>query len=457
MTATLLPNAKQQFLDSNGVSLAGGAVYFYIPATTTFKNTWQDAGQVTLNTNPVLLDAAGEAIIYGDGVYRQVVKDAFGTTIWDQLTTSYAPGASQYFQAPGTGGLQQPVQSKLQQRLNVADYDNFADASAYVASVGGVLYGTSIADSVSMQALPPTNVLFSWEGYGGKTGYFSYTGGDLEAQTIKASHLRYNNDVANIAIATSVIHTIAAGGTVNGPQRAEYAQIISMWKEGFGTTGAKGGEMDALSIVLRQDQRDGVQADGCGILINAQFLDNAGFVGGIEGQTTKLSKASSTIINNMDYQIGCMDHVSNSNIIYYGNLLVGAGSYGLRLDSNSSIGAGFGAFISTTDNGREIFRVAGAGVVTMRANTGGGTSSSIRTDATGNFTVLNDAQTQNLFVLTQAGAGSVLASFSVGTFLRLTPQAADPAVQQGIIFQRASTGKFIVSEDGASFRTIQTV
>lgn len=85
-TASLLPNGKQQFLDQNGRPLASGAVYFYVPNTTTFKTTWQDPDQITKNTNPVLLDSAGEALIYGAGQYRQVVKDVFGTTVWDELT-----------------------------------------------------------------------------------------------------------------------------------------------------------------------------------------------------------------------------------------------------------------------------------------------------------------------------------------------------------------------------------
>jgi hypothetical protein len=92
MTATLLPNAKQQFIDSNGKPLAGGSVYFYIPNTTTFKNTWQDAGQTILNTNPVVLDASGQAVIWGNGVYRQVVYDQFGNLIWDKITEDTSGG-----------------------------------------------------------------------------------------------------------------------------------------------------------------------------------------------------------------------------------------------------------------------------------------------------------------------------------------------------------------------------
>lgn len=88
--ATLLPNGQQTFEDNNGNPLAGGSVYFYIPNTTTPKNTWQDSSQTTLNTNPVVLDSAGRAIIYGNGSYRQIVKDSVGNTIWDRQTDSPA-------------------------------------------------------------------------------------------------------------------------------------------------------------------------------------------------------------------------------------------------------------------------------------------------------------------------------------------------------------------------------
>lgn len=88
MSALLLPNAKQQFFNGNGTPLSGGRVYFYEPPNTTvLKTTWQDADQTIPNANPVILDGSGEAIIYGTGQYRQIVKDSLGNTIWDQLTT----------------------------------------------------------------------------------------------------------------------------------------------------------------------------------------------------------------------------------------------------------------------------------------------------------------------------------------------------------------------------------
>lgn len=89
----LLPNGQQQFADANGAPLAGGLVYFYVPSTTTPKATWQDIGETTLNTNPVVLNAAGRATIWGTGEYREIVYDGFGNLIWDQIT--YGAGQAQ--------------------------------------------------------------------------------------------------------------------------------------------------------------------------------------------------------------------------------------------------------------------------------------------------------------------------------------------------------------------------
>src|SRR5882672_2237685 len=93
-TAAILPEGKTQFLDNNGNPLSSGKVFFYIPSTTSFKTTWQDAAKTIANANPVVLDAGGRAIIYGDGTYRQVVKNSANTTIYDVLTASTGTGGN---------------------------------------------------------------------------------------------------------------------------------------------------------------------------------------------------------------------------------------------------------------------------------------------------------------------------------------------------------------------------
>jgi hypothetical protein len=90
--ASLLNNGKQQFIDLLGRPLAGAKVYFYTPGTEAKKDTWQDAAKTIPNTNPVTLDVRGQAVIYGDGIYRQVLKDRLGVTIWDQLVEDLSAG-----------------------------------------------------------------------------------------------------------------------------------------------------------------------------------------------------------------------------------------------------------------------------------------------------------------------------------------------------------------------------
>lgn len=56
----------------------------YLLNTLTPKDTWQDAEQLILNTNPIILDSRGTATIYGTGSYRQIVSDVDGNLIWDR-------------------------------------------------------------------------------------------------------------------------------------------------------------------------------------------------------------------------------------------------------------------------------------------------------------------------------------------------------------------------------------
>ena len=90
-TAAILPNGKNSFIDINGRPLVAGTVTFYEPDTLVLKDTWQDSNQTILNTNPIILDSRGQAIIYGYGIYRQRVKDSLGNLIWDELTAAPSP------------------------------------------------------------------------------------------------------------------------------------------------------------------------------------------------------------------------------------------------------------------------------------------------------------------------------------------------------------------------------
>ncbi len=85
-TATILPTARTVFLDENNNPLSGGSVYMYVPNTTTPKTTWQDAGETTPNSNPIVLDGNGSCLLYGSGQYTQEVYDQSGNLIYTGLT-----------------------------------------------------------------------------------------------------------------------------------------------------------------------------------------------------------------------------------------------------------------------------------------------------------------------------------------------------------------------------------
>ena len=68
--------------DDKGIPLVGGKIYTYIAGTTTAKATYSDKGLAVANTNPVVLDRRGEAVIYGAGSYKFVFKDTDLNTIW---------------------------------------------------------------------------------------------------------------------------------------------------------------------------------------------------------------------------------------------------------------------------------------------------------------------------------------------------------------------------------------
>lgn len=86
-SAALLPPAVSQFLDGNGHPLSGGSVNTYFAGTSIPKTTWQDPNQVTVNTNPIILNSSGEAVIYGNGTYTEQVNDQYDNQIWSGLTT----------------------------------------------------------------------------------------------------------------------------------------------------------------------------------------------------------------------------------------------------------------------------------------------------------------------------------------------------------------------------------
>lgn len=80
--AGLLPNPKQYYALPSGLPNVGGKVYTYAAGTSTPLATFSDAAGAVPNTNPVILDARGEALIFWNGVYKVELRDAADVLIW---------------------------------------------------------------------------------------------------------------------------------------------------------------------------------------------------------------------------------------------------------------------------------------------------------------------------------------------------------------------------------------
>lgn len=125
VSKVLLPSAELQFCDSNGAPYAGGTLETLVVDTTTPKDTWKDANGSAENTNPIVLDAAGRCIVFGDGAYRTILRDALGNEIWDKNSYTYVSVAM----TPVVGA---PTIAEAVRLLGIADMIA-AEADARVA------------------------------------------------------------------------------------------------------------------------------------------------------------------------------------------------------------------------------------------------------------------------------------------------------------------------------------
>jgi len=81
--AVLTPVAKMQFLDATGAPLVGGLLYTYAAGTTTPQASYTDSTGSQANTNPVVLDARGEANIWlASATYKFKLCASDNTELW---------------------------------------------------------------------------------------------------------------------------------------------------------------------------------------------------------------------------------------------------------------------------------------------------------------------------------------------------------------------------------------
>jgi hypothetical protein len=244
----ILPLGKSQFIDSNGAPLAGGQVFYYAPGTTNPVNTYQDSSGTVPNTNPVVLDSNGQAVIWGSGSFRQVVQNSAGVTIWDQVVQSADSGfvlfqsnladpslvgngdALVAVKQPYSGAVSRNQHQKNAERISIKDFgakgdgatnDSPAFQAAENACAAGTVLNVFIPDgtyllNTNVTAGPGT---INWQFSGGAS--LSGTG----TLAHQASSMTYNA-TPNVSKRMSVWHGTAANPTTDGTTPTAYIQRV---------------------------------------------------------------------------------------------------------------------------------------------------------------------------------------------------------------------------------------
>ncbi len=109
--AQLQPQPKQQYFGDDGLPLVGGKLYTFLGGTNTPKATYSDAAGLVPNSNPIILDARGEALVFWDGTYKIVLQDALSNPIYtvDNVQITNPP-----YRTSATGSLITPAGTTAQ-------------------------------------------------------------------------------------------------------------------------------------------------------------------------------------------------------------------------------------------------------------------------------------------------------------------------------------------------------
>ena len=80
------------FMDSSGIALSSGKVYHYYAGTTLLKDMYSDYLGATPVSQPITLDGAGSARVYGAGNYKLIIQNSDGVII--QTIDNYQLGST---------------------------------------------------------------------------------------------------------------------------------------------------------------------------------------------------------------------------------------------------------------------------------------------------------------------------------------------------------------------------
>ena len=134
--ASLSPPPKLQFFGTDGLPLVGGKLYTYQAGTTTPIATYTDNTQSSQNTNPIILDSAGQANVWlvDTTTYKYILRDPDDVLLF---TVDYVsvPVTTNSFASPPAIGSGVPNEGTFT-NLNVVDLMTLEGTGAAILNVG---------------------------------------------------------------------------------------------------------------------------------------------------------------------------------------------------------------------------------------------------------------------------------------------------------------------------------
>jgi hypothetical protein len=231
MSAYLMPQGKQQYFASTGLPLVGGKVYTYAAGTTTPLATYTDAGGLSVNSNPVILDSRGEAsIFFSAATYKIALQDSTGAAIWTADNLVFNPfsapppiGSSTPNSIAGTTGTFSGAVSGTTGTFSSTVAGTSGNFSVGVTGVTGIFSGAVTGTTGTFSgAVSGTTGTFSGA-VAGTTGTFS---GSVTLPSVNGGPLGLRNKITNGAI---LIDQRNAGAAQTITAAAALAYTVDRW------------------------------------------------------------------------------------------------------------------------------------------------------------------------------------------------------------------------------------
>lgn len=351
-TASILPQGKTQFLDNNGNPLTSGTVGFYIPSTLTFKTTWQNSAESISNTNPVVLDAGGRAIIYGDGNYRMIVKDRLGNLVYDQLTSSTGSGSSTPTTSTGDGDLVGTIKP----------WGGMTAPNQYMFTYGQEINRTTYA--ILYTAITSTQAVFCNSGSPILNGLSDTTnfwiGMSVEATCVAAGF-------STIIDKTSTTVTLAANANVTTNVNA----VFYPWGRGNGSTTFNLPDFRGLSLTGNNNMGGVASTNSTVPWFGATNPNSIGAKGGQESYRLSLPNIPDMVSVNLAQAItvSTANHFPISSLNWAGTTIATAGAVTIPFTGGS---IGDGQSLGPTNNSiSTTYTNAGGGAISATVAAGG--------------------------------------------------------------------------------------